>query len=139
MICKRCGNESGTKTVCKDCINKYQREWVARRRAKDPDAEREAQKRAYLRKKEKLAADPVRREKYLAKTREWYQTHKEELREGRKRIPDDDPEDDLRPYRGDGSWKVISAARSASITAHDVTRLTRAGRGYTIQGKEQPC
>jgi hypothetical protein len=38
----------------------------------------------------------------------WREKNKERIREARRWIPDDDPEDDLKPITGDGQWSRIT-------------------------------
>lgn len=124
MICKRCENDlpvesfseahnpDKTRTwrihTCKTCMAEYHREWQARKRVNSPEKTKAAQKAAYERKKAKMQTDPEYRARYLDKARKWQEAHREELKEGRKIIPDDDPETDLVPYQGDAAWARIT-------------------------------
>lgn len=46
---------------------------------------------------------------YTNRQRAYYLAHRDQLLEGKRRIPDDDPETDLVPTRfGIGAWKMIT-------------------------------
>lgn len=98
-------------------MTKYHREWEAQKRVTSPEKAKEAQKRAYERKKTKLQSNPEYRARYLTKSRAWQKAHAAELKEARKNIPDDDPETDLVPMTEGGfvRWAVLTNERRSAL------------------------
>ena len=100
--------KSGHLPACRECMNAYSLEMRKMRWGSNPELAHEKWKRDYQRKKERRAIDPEKRERDKATSRQWYQEHKEQQKEARKRLRDDDPETDLVPVSGDAQWSRIT-------------------------------
>ena len=112
--------KSGHLPACRECMNTYTSMMRTKKRNENIDAARKKEREAHRRYKEKLAKEnPQKLEALREKRRAYYQKNRDAILEGYKVIPDDDPEDDLRPITDDASWHVISSPRRASIAAHE--------------------